>query len=132
MPMYEYRCTACGHTFEKIQSFSAPDVKECPKCGSPVERLISAPALQFKGSGFYLTDYGKAGSRDSKDSGSKESGGKDSAGAETKGSGKSGDSGGSSAPGAGAGSRAGGSSPPATSASPKPASGGSGGGGTSS
>ena len=62
MPLYEYRCKACGHTFEKIQSFSAPDPSECPKCGgSPVERLLSAPAIQFKGSGFYLTDYGKTG-----------------------------------------------------------------------
>ncbi len=61
MPLYEFRCTACGHIFEKIQSFSAPDPKECPQCGSPVERLLSAPAIQFKGSGFYLTDYGKAG-----------------------------------------------------------------------
>ena len=61
MPLYEYRCTQCGHVFEKIQSFSAPDEKECPKCKGPVERLLSAPAIQFKGSGFYLTDYGKAG-----------------------------------------------------------------------
>ncbi|AXC11324.1 hypothetical protein ACPOL_1988 [Acidisarcina polymorpha] len=57
MPLYEYRCTACGHRFEKIQSFSAPDEKECPVCKGAVERLISAPAVQFKGSGFYSTDY---------------------------------------------------------------------------
>jgi putative FmdB family regulatory protein len=57
MPLYEYRCKACGHRFEKIQSFSAPDEKECPVCHREVERLISAPAVQFKGSGFYSTDY---------------------------------------------------------------------------
>ncbi len=57
MPLYEYRCKACGHRFEKIQSFSAPDEKECPVCKGEVERLISAPAVQFKGSGFYSTDY---------------------------------------------------------------------------
>jgi putative FmdB family regulatory protein len=57
MPLYEYRCKACGHRFEKIQSFSAPDEKECPLCKGEVERLISAPAVQFKGSGFYSTDY---------------------------------------------------------------------------
>ncbi len=57
MPLYEYRCQSCGHQFEKIQSFSAPEEKECPVCKGPVERLISAPAVQFKGSGWYVTDY---------------------------------------------------------------------------
>ncbi len=57
MPLYEYRCKNCGHQFEKIQSFSAPEEKECPVCKGPVERLISAPAVQFKGSGWYATDY---------------------------------------------------------------------------
>ena len=57
MPLYEYRCKACRHRFEKIQSFSAPEEKECPVCQGEVERLISAPAVQFKGSGFYSTDY---------------------------------------------------------------------------
>jgi putative FmdB family regulatory protein len=60
VPLYEYRCTKCGHQFEKIQTFSAPDVKECPVCQSPVERLISAPAVHFSGSGFYATDYNKS------------------------------------------------------------------------
>jgi putative FmdB family regulatory protein len=70
MPLYEYRCKACGHRFEKIQSFSAPDEKECPVCKGEVERLISAPAVQFKGSGFYSTDYGakSAPSKSSSDS----------------------------------------------------------------
>lgn len=63
MPLYEYRCKKCGHRFEKIQSFSAPDAKECPVCKGEVERLISAPAIQFKGTGWYVTDYaGKHGS----------------------------------------------------------------------
>lgn len=72
MPLYEYRCKQCGHQFEKIQSFSAPDEKECPVCKGPVERLISAPAIQFKGAGWYVTDYaGKGGgSKTAKASGS--------------------------------------------------------------
>jgi putative FmdB family regulatory protein len=58
MPLYEYQCKKCGHRFELIQSFSAEDPKECPVCHSEVERLISTPARpQFKGSGFYTTDY---------------------------------------------------------------------------
>ena len=64
MPLYEYRCKACGHQFEKIQSFSAPEEKVCPVCGGEVEKLLSAPAVQFKGSGWYVTDYaGKGGSK---------------------------------------------------------------------
>lgn len=61
MPLYEYRCKQCGHQFEKIQSFSAPDAKECPLCKGEVERLISAPAIQFKGSGWYVNDYSNKG-----------------------------------------------------------------------
>jgi putative FmdB family regulatory protein len=61
VPLYEYRCKQCGHQFEKIQSFSAPEIKECPVCKGEVERLISAPALQFKGSGWYVTDYAGKG-----------------------------------------------------------------------
>ena len=61
MPLYEYQCKKCGHRFEKIQTFSAPEIKECPVCGSEVEKLISAPAIQFKGSGWYVSDYGKGG-----------------------------------------------------------------------
>ncbi|HET9698879.1 MAG TPA: zinc ribbon domain-containing protein [Terriglobales bacterium] len=59
MPLYEYRCTKCGHVFEKIQKFSDPHVSECPKCGAQVEQIISAPAVQFKGAGWYVTDYAK-------------------------------------------------------------------------
>jgi putative FmdB family regulatory protein len=57
VPLYEYRCKQCGHQFEKIQSFSAPEEKECPVCQGEVERLLSAPAIQFKGSGWYVNDY---------------------------------------------------------------------------
>jgi putative FmdB family regulatory protein len=59
MPLYEYLCDACGHRFEKIQKFSDPLVAECPKCGGAVHKLMSSPAIQFKGSGFYITDYAK-------------------------------------------------------------------------
>jgi putative FmdB family regulatory protein len=60
MPLYEYECEACGNRFEKIQKFSDPLVDTCPKCGKgPVHKLLSSPAIQFKGSGWYITDYGK-------------------------------------------------------------------------
>src|SRR5689334_6606071 len=59
MPMYEYKCRKCGHRFERIQKFSDPPVKSCPKCKKgKVEKLISSPSVQFKGSGWYVTDYG--------------------------------------------------------------------------
>jgi len=59
MPLYEYQCKKCHHRFEKIQKFSDRPMKKCPDCGGPVEQLISAPAVQFKGSGWYVTDYAK-------------------------------------------------------------------------
>lgn len=59
MPLYEYQCKKCGHRFEKIQKFSDKPVKKCPECGGAVEQTISAPAVQFKGSGWYVTDYAK-------------------------------------------------------------------------
>jgi putative FmdB family regulatory protein len=62
MPLYEYLCKKCGHRFEKIQKFSDRMVKKCPDCGGPVEQVISAPAVQFKGSGWYVTDYAKKSS----------------------------------------------------------------------
>ncbi len=58
MPLYEYECKKCGHRFEKIQLYSDKMVKKCPECGGQVEQMISAPAVQFKGSGWYATDYG--------------------------------------------------------------------------
>ena len=62
MPLYEYLCKKCGHRFEKIQKFSDRMVKKCPECGGVVEQMISAPAVQFKGSGWYVTDYAKKSS----------------------------------------------------------------------
>jgi len=62
MPLYEYECKKCGHRFEKIQKFSDKMVKKCPECGGSVEQMISAPAVQFKGSGWYVTDYAKKSS----------------------------------------------------------------------
>src|SRR5882672_5706352 len=60
MPLYEYQCEACNHRFERIQKFSDPLVDICPACGKgPVRKLISSPAIQFKGSGWYITDYAK-------------------------------------------------------------------------
>src|SRR5208283_333597 len=59
MPLYEYECKKCGHRFEKIQKFSDKMVKKCPECGGQVEQMISAPAVQFKGTGWYVTDYAK-------------------------------------------------------------------------
>lgn len=59
MPLYEYQCDACAHRFEVIQKFSDAPIAVCPKCGGPVQKLLSSPAIQFKGSGFYLTDYGR-------------------------------------------------------------------------
>jgi putative FmdB family regulatory protein len=59
MPLYEYECDACSHRFEKIQKFSDPLEDTCPTCGGHVHKLASSPAIQFKGSGFYITDYAK-------------------------------------------------------------------------
>jgi putative FmdB family regulatory protein len=75
MPLYEYECKKCGHRFEKIQKFSDKMVKKCPECGGQVEQMISAPAVQFKGSGWYVTDYAKKSSSPGSsggDSGSKD------------------------------------------------------------
>src|SRR6516162_8280478 len=91
VPLYEYQCTKCNKRTEKIESVAGPHLKKCPHCGGKVERLQSAPAIQFKGSGWYVTDYaGKKSGSDgapsektdsketSKDSASKDSGSKDS------------------------------------------------------
>ena len=60
MPLYEYECeTENGRRFEIIQKFSDPILTVCPTCGGPVRKLLSSPAIQFKGSGFYITDYAK-------------------------------------------------------------------------
>ncbi len=57
MPLYEYQCVKCQKRTEKIESASGPHLKKCPHCGGKVERLLAAPAIQFKGSGWYVTDY---------------------------------------------------------------------------
>jgi putative FmdB family regulatory protein len=63
MPLYEYQCEDCGERFERIRKFSDPPLDEpCPKCGGPIKKLISSPAIQFKGKGWYVTDYAKSGS----------------------------------------------------------------------
>jgi putative FmdB family regulatory protein len=63
VPLYEYECSKCGR-FEKIQKFSDKPLKVCPTCGNrKVERLLSAPAIQFKGSGWYITDYARSGGK---------------------------------------------------------------------
>src|ERR1700722_10742849 len=66
MPLYEYKCASCGDVFEVIQKFSDEPLHEHPGCGGAVEKLISAAALQFKGSGWYVNDYGRnnSGSRE--------------------------------------------------------------------
>ncbi|MEW6319558.1 MAG: FmdB family zinc ribbon protein [Acidobacteriota bacterium] len=64
MPLYEYQCDSCAHRFEIIQKFSDPPADTCPTCGGPVKRLLSSPAIQFKGSGWYITDYARAGKSD--------------------------------------------------------------------
>ena len=62
MPLYEYQCDACGNRFEKIVQFSDPPLETCPSCGGKVQKLLSSPAIQFKGSGWYITDYAKKNS----------------------------------------------------------------------
>ena len=69
MPLYEYQCKKCHSLTERIQKFSDPPLETCPHCGGEVEQLLSAPAVQFKGSGWYVTDYAR------KSSGSNGSGG---------------------------------------------------------
>ena len=95
VPLYEYKCLKCNRRTEKIEPVNGPHLKKCPHCGGKVESLISAPAIQFKGSGWYVTDYAgkspasesskddksssdKKDSKESKDSSSKDSSSKDS------------------------------------------------------
>ena len=60
MPLYEYQCAQCGR-FELIQKFADPPLAVCPTCGQEVQKLLSSPAIQFKGSGWYITDYARKG-----------------------------------------------------------------------
>lgn len=89
MPLYEYKCLKCGRHTDKIEPVAGPHLKKCPHCGGKVESVITAPAIKFKGSGWYVTDYaGKSpdgGSKESKPAGdSKESGGKDAGAKDSK------------------------------------------------
>lgn len=69
MPLYEYQCESCAHRFERILKFSDPPIDVCPVCGGPVRKLFSSPAIQFKGSGWYITDYAKKSPRETGKSG---------------------------------------------------------------
>ncbi len=87
MPLYEYECTKCQRRTEKIEPVNGPHIKKCPHCGGKLERQMSAPAIQFKGSGWYVTDYaGKKPGSDSSSSDKSES--KDSAASNEKDSAK--------------------------------------------
>jgi putative FmdB family regulatory protein len=99
MPLYEYECEQCGDRFELIRKFSDPPLDACPKCGGPVRKLFSSPAIQFKGTGWYITDYakksstdagqaggGKAGSEKSETGGKSDSEGKSDSGSTDSGS----------------------------------------------
>ena len=59
MPLYEYQCDACANRFEVIQKYSDAHIDVCPTCGGTVKKLFSSPAIQFKGTGFYITDYAR-------------------------------------------------------------------------
>src|SRR5215471_1023666 len=83
MPLYEYECQTEGNRFEVIQKFSDAPLTTCPTCGGPVRRLISSPAIQFKGSGWYITDYARKGAQSDK------KGTSDSASAKSNGGGSS-------------------------------------------
>jgi len=116
VPTYEYRCDACGATYELFQKMSDPPLETCEACGSPVRKVLYPVAIHFKGSGFYTTDYGRSGARrggkgaeGEGDKGGGESGGGESAGTAAKtaakGEGAGSDSGASSAGGAADGAR---------------------------
>ncbi len=61
MPLYEYRCEACGHKLEVLQRLAEPPLTVCPECGGVLRKQVSAPAFQFKGTGWYVTDYARSG-----------------------------------------------------------------------
>jgi putative FmdB family regulatory protein len=63
MPLYEYKCSKCGAVFEVLQKFNDPPLKKCIRCKGPVKKLLSSPAIQFKGNGWYVTDYASKGKK---------------------------------------------------------------------
>lgn len=73
MPLYEYKCLQCGQRTEKIEKYDGPRLKKCPKCGGKVEPMVSSPSFQFKGSGWYVTDYARKSSSASDESGKSDS-----------------------------------------------------------
>jgi putative FmdB family regulatory protein len=77
LPLYEYECPKDG-TFERMQKFSDPPLTTCPICGGPVEKLLSAPAIQFKGTGWYITDYARKSSGEGREKGKEKGGAKES------------------------------------------------------
>jgi len=91
MPLYEYLCHRCGKNFEVLQKFADETLSQHPECGGEVERLVSAPSLKFKGSGWYINDYGsgKASAPDSKNGHANKTGSKPESKPETKSEGKS-------------------------------------------
>jgi len=93
LPLYEYQCEACGSRFERIQKYSDPPIAACPSCGGSVRKLISSPAFQFKGTGWYVTDYARAGGGKSADTDAKDAPAGKAEGSETsEKAGKSGES----------------------------------------
>src|SRR5580693_3095006 len=84
MPLYEYECTACHKHTEKIQKFSDPEITVCPHCGGKLERVISAPAIAFKGGGWYADGYGNAKPKSSGDNSSGDKSSSDSSSSDSK------------------------------------------------
>lgn len=74
MPLFEYVCESCGHRTEVLQRIADPPLETCPECGGPVKKVLSAPAFQFKGSGWYVTDYAKKGGAETPSTGGESSG----------------------------------------------------------
>ena len=74
MPIYEYRCTGCGHTLEAIQKLDARPLSKCPECSGKLEKLVSRAAFQLKGGGWFSEGYGRGSSSSSSDSSDKPSG----------------------------------------------------------
>lgn len=108
MPLYEYQCQSCGERSEVLQRMSDPPLETCDTCGGPLTKLISAPAFQFKGTGWYVTDYGKGDGKGAKGGGDGSDGGSSDGGSKGDAS-EGGSKGGSSDGGGQSGSSDGGS-----------------------
>ena len=114
MPLHEYLCTSCGRTFEAIQSFGEAPLATCNRCGGALKRLISAPAVQFKGGGWYVSDYGRLGSSPKNPETGKSEGGKYEAGKSEAGKSEAGKSEGGKSEGGAKEAPAGGDAAPAS------------------